>query len=72
MNREMTIQEIQEALQEAFNSVSCVGDSKTFREMLEDPSFVVDDDDMGYLVYEFEAILLSVKEYVSRRGNNDS
>jgi len=50
----MTPQKICEQLEKALEILRQVDDSQTFQQMLADESFVVDDDDMSYLIHQFE------------------
>lgn len=60
----MTPQEIHAKLKEIVNDMSEIEDSETFAQMLADNSFLVDDDEMGYLVHQIESILVAVNAFV--------
>jgi len=40
-----------------------IDDSETFKRMLADDSFLVDDDDMGYLIHQAEQMLAAVNAF---------
>lgn len=60
----MTPQEIHARLKKVLDNLSEIDDSETFTQMLADNSFMVDDDDMGYLVHKVESILAAVNAFV--------
>ena len=65
----MTIEEIQQNLKEAFDSLSEIDNSEAFAEMLDDSSFVIGEGDMSYLVHQLESMFYNVKAYVGKKKN---
>jgi len=63
----MTPQEIHDQLKKVLDDLGEIDDSETFTEMLADPSFVVDDDDMGYLIHQVESMLADVSLFIKTR-----
>ena len=60
----MTPQEIHAQLKKVLDNLAQIDDSETFTQMLADNSFVVDDDDMGWLVHQVESMLAAVSTYL--------
>lgn len=60
----MTPQEIHSQLKKVLDDLSEIGDSETFTQMLANDSFVVDDDNMGYLVHQVESMLVAVNAFL--------
>jgi hypothetical protein len=60
----MTPQEIHNQLKKILDDLSEIDSSETFTQMLADNSFVVDDEDMGYLIHQGEQMLAAVNAYV--------
>lgn len=59
----MTPQEIHQKLKEIVDDLTEIDSSETFSEMLADSSFLMDDDDMGFLVRELEQMLAAVNAF---------
>jgi hypothetical protein len=59
----MTPQEIYDQLKRVLDDLCEINSSETFAEML-DNSFLIDDDDMGYLVHQVESMLAAVNTFV--------
>ncbi|MEG4861209.1 hypothetical protein QUB75_27135 [Microcoleus sp. K1-B6] len=60
----MTPQEIHAKLKKVLDDLGEIDDSETFTQMLADNSFLVDDDDMGYLIHQVEEVLAAVNAFV--------
>jgi len=60
----MTPQEIHAQLKKVLHDLAQIDDSETFAQMLAEDSFVVDDDDMGYLIHQVESMLDAVNAYL--------
>ncbi|MEG5159553.1 hypothetical protein QUB37_03765 [Microcoleus sp. AT3-A2] len=60
----MTPQEIHAKLKEILDDLGEIDDSETFTQMLADNRFLVDDDDMGYLVHQVESMLVAVNVFI--------
>ena len=60
----MTLQEIHNQFKKILDDLAEIDSSETFTQMLADNSFVVDDDDMGYLIHKAEEMLAAVNALV--------
>lgn len=60
----MTPQEIHAKFKKILDDLGEIDDSETFIQMLADGSFLVDDDDMGYLIHQVESMLAAVNAFV--------
>lgn len=60
----MTPQEIHAQLKKILDNLCEIDSSETFVQMLADSSFVVNEDDMGYLIHEVEQMLAAVNTFV--------
>lgn len=60
----MTPQEIHSQLKKVLDDLGEIDDSETFTQMLANNSFLVDDDDMGYLIHRIEQVLAAVNAFV--------
>ncbi|WP_373534731.1 hypothetical protein [Microcoleus sp.] len=60
----MTSQKIHNQLKKVLDDLSEIDSSETFAQMLADNSFVVDGDDMGYLIHQVESMLAAVNAFV--------
>lgn len=60
----MTPQEIHAKLKKILDSLGEIDDSETFTQMLNDDSFVVDDDDIGHLVHQVESLMAAVNTFI--------
>jgi len=63
----MTPQEIHAKLKEILDDLGEIGDSETFTQMLADDRFLMDDDDMGYLIHQIESMLTAVNAFVKTK-----
>lgn len=66
----MTPQEIYNQLKKVLDDLNEIDSSETFTQMLADNSFVVDDEDMGYLIHEVEVMLVAVNAFVNQGLNH--
>ena len=60
----MTHQEIRDQFKKVLEDLAEIDSSETFTKMLADDSFVVDDDDMGYLIHQVEVMLAAANAFV--------
>ena len=60
----MTPQEIHNQFKKVLDDLAKIDSSEAFAQMLADNSFVVDDDDMGYLIHQVEQMLAAVNAFV--------
>lgn len=60
----MTPQEIHAQLKKILDNLGEIDDSEGFSQMLADNSFLVDGDDMGYLVHQVESMLAAVNTFI--------
>ncbi len=65
----MTPQEIHIQLKKILDDLCEIDSSETFTQMLADDSFLIDDDDMGYLVHQVEQLLAAVKVFAEFNTN---
>ena len=56
----MTPEEIHNRFKKVLEDLVEIDSSETFSQMLADGSFLVDDDDMGYLIHQVEEMLAAV------------
>jgi hypothetical protein len=59
----MTPQEIHSQFKKVLDDLSEIDSSETFTQMLANNSFLIDDDDMGYLIFKVEEMLAAVKPF---------
>lgn len=60
----MTPQEIHAQLKKVLDDLGEIDDSETFTQILANNSFLVDDDDMSYLIHQVEETLAAVNAFV--------
>lgn len=65
----MTLQEIHTQLKNVLDNLSQIDSSETFAQMLANDSFLLDDDDMGYLIHQVEQMLAAVNAF--KKSNTD-
>lgn len=66
----MTPQEIHSRFKKVLDDLGEIDSSEAFTQMLADNSFVVDDDDMGYLIHQVEVMLYAVNAFYKNQCLN--
>lgn len=65
----MTPQEIHVSLKKILDDLCEIDSSEIFTQMLADDSFLIDNDDMGYLIHSVEQILAAVNVFAKSSTN---